>query len=537
MIKKACRERNVSPQAKTQWRKPEGQNQSENGQCFHTRVKTTCDGTTLTNPCPKKKKEQGSTTRKPNHLKRKNAAFTPVPFSFHMIDKIPWARTLLKIKLSTAVWEARSFRHETTWFVPRFLQTYSMLILQCDLYLIYVSQFASSERTRENAENGTGRYEIKYNDLQISLCSTCGYVSKWTTTKSMEQVHFSNEVSWILMTKLWICRVYGDKSTSKNTKILTGSQKHYPYRPAWTMWSDAENHCGTTGPKNYSGKEDEGKRKKTWHNRGWCALSWLATVWPPAAQHNLVPLPLPRFLDPQFVFCLLLFLFYVLWLRKALAPQKNRPQPRTEYRAYFHSSKIKLWVVAGGCAIFSFKWHVFKLWNPWQKHCQFCFCCDVTTEILWWPLNDNNSPLAAQNSRQDSPLQKNWINEMWWTTGAGCTNEGERGTIFCNSAEFQITTTNTKQQKPNTRPQRESHHWLQKTMKPQKTGKEQVKQAASPQSLLNTPPHRCSPPSKTIRFMILWPGKSVENENPRNKLNAKMRIHCYLATETANTAA
>lgn len=123
---------------------------------------------------PQEKKEQGSTTRKPDHLKRKNAAFTPVPFSFHVSDKIPWARTLLKIKLSTAVWEARSFRHETTWFVPRFLQTYSMLILQCDLYLIYVSQFASSERTRENAENGTGRYEIKYNDLQISLCSTFG---------------------------------------------------------------------------------------------------------------------------------------------------------------------------------------------------------------------------------------------------------------------------------------------------------------------------------------------------------------------------
>lgn len=91
-------------------------------------------------------------------------------------------------------------------------------------------------------------------------------------------------------------------------------------------------------------------------------------------------------------------------------------------------------------------------------------------------------------------------------------------------------------------------------MKPQKTGKEQVKQAASPtQGLLNTPPQRCSPPAtfrkiqstkeekrcrtKTIKFMILWPGIFVENENPRNKLNAKMRIHCYLATKTANIAA
>lgn len=249
MIKKACRERNVSPPTETPWRKPEVQNHSENGQCFHTRVKTTCDDTTLTNPCPKKKKEQGSTTRKPNHLKRKNAAFTPVPFSFHMIDKIPWARTLLKIKLSTVVWEARSFRHETTWFVPRFLQTYSMLILQCDLYLIYVSQFASSERTRENAENGTGRYEIKYNDLQISLCSTFGYVSKWTTTKSMEQVHFSNEVSWILMTKLWICRVYGDgpKNLHLKNKNSDGITKTLPIQTS-------VNHV-------------IGCRKPLWHNR------------------------------------------------------------------------------------------------------------------------------------------------------------------------------------------------------------------------------------------------------------------------------
>ena len=53
------------------------------------------------------------------------------------------------------------------------------------------------KRTRENAENGTGRYEIKCSNLHIWLCSTFGYVSKWTTTKSMDQVHFSNEVSWI----------------------------------------------------------------------------------------------------------------------------------------------------------------------------------------------------------------------------------------------------------------------------------------------------------------------------------------------------
>ena len=119
--------------------------------------------------------------------------------------------------------------------------------------------------------------------------------------------------------------------------------------------------------------------------------------------------------------------------------------------------------------------------------------------------------------------------------------------------------TNTKQQKPNTRPQWESHNRLKKNNETTKPGKQQVKQVANPtQSLFITfsiHVHRDVAPSnvqknsihareetrctsKVIGFMILWPNKSLENENPGNKkqfdeVNAKRRIQCYLATKMA----
>lgn len=150
----------------------------------------------------------------------------------------------------------------------------------------------------------------------------------------MEQVHFSNEVSWILMTKLWICRVYGDgpKNLRLKIKILTGSQKHDPYRPAWTMWSDAENRCGTTGPKNYSGKKKLRKKKKNM-TQPWlmCAQLIGDSVASRCSTHAaermfayLVPLSLslPRFLDSRSSICFLSVAFSVLC---TLTQEGSRP--------------------------------------------------------------------------------------------------------------------------------------------------------------------------------------------------------------------